>query len=407
MAGPAKLEILTRKSGEAGFSVREIQSSQAYLHFRPERIHDAEWELRPQPKAPDGSQAYILRGLAGNRYLLLTDAERFLWERFDGRRSMSDVAREFFFEFGSFDFSIIRQFVAKLHQVGLLKLSSVSTLRKHLATRRGRWWARALEMVLRGLDRISFRLPNADRYCTALYRRGGFLLVGPAAFWISVGLSLGAAFSLFRLFPHAKSFAVLLGKHPWATSGLMVGTVIVVSSVHVLVHALACKAHGRKVHEVGFFLLQGVLPTFYADVTDIFMASRKARVMVALAGPMVDVVVGALAFLGALWIGPGMGQALLFAVGVLEWETALLNLYPFNFLELDGYHILVDLLAMPTLRQQAWAHLSALPGRLRAGGRLTRPEWIEIGYLALCALSILTYVVTHLGAIGVTAARGQ
>lgn len=407
MPGPARLEILTRKSGDSAFSVRAIESGQAYLHFRPERIHESEWELTPQPRGPDGSQAYILRSLSGNRYLLLTEAERFLWERFDGRRSMSDVAREFFFEFGSFDFSVIRQFVAKLHQVGLLKIPSVSTLRKHLATRRGRWWARALEAVLRGLDRISFRLPNADRYCTTLYRRGGFLLVGPAAFWISVGLVLGAALALGRLFPHAKSFAALLGKHPWATSGLMLGTVIVVSTLHVLVHALAVKRHERKVHEMGFFLLQGVLPTFYADVTDIFMSSRKARVMVALAGPMVDAVVGALAFLGALWIGPGVGQAPLFAIGVLEWETALLNLYPFNFLELDGYHILVDLLAMPTLRQQAWAHLYALPARLRAGGRLKRPEWIEIGYLALSTLSVLTYLVTHLGAIGVTAASGK
>ena len=113
--------------------------------------------------------------------------------------------------------------------------------------------------------------------------------------------------------------------------------------LHVLVHALACKSHGRRVREIGFFLLQGVLPTFYADVTDIFMSKRRARVIVDLAGPMVEVFFGSVAFLAAYLSDRGIEQALLFGVGVLLWESALINLYPFSFLELDGYNMLADL----------------------------------------------------------------
>jgi putative peptide zinc metalloprotease protein len=407
MTGPAKIEFLTRKDGEPQFSVQAIESSQAYLRFKPVRLPESEWELTPQPRGPGGTPTYILKSSRSDRYLLLTPAELFLWERLDGGHSMSDLAREFFFEFGSFDFAVIRQFFSKLHQAKLLGVPSVSTLRRHLASRRGRWWARLLERVLGFLERISFRTVHADRFCSALYRRGGFLLVNPVAFGVSMVLTALAILAVIRLAPEAKQIATLVGRHPWLTTGLMVATVVMVSTVHVLIHALACKAYGRNVREVGFFLLQGVLPTFYADVTDIFMASRKARVMVAMAGPMVDIVVGALAFIGAVWVGPGLGRALLFSVGVLEWETALLNLYPFNFLELDGYHILTDLVAMPTLRPQAWKLLPALPRRLSRGKRLTKSEWIQCGYLALCLISVLVYVVTHLGAVGLNVTSGR
>jgi putative peptide zinc metalloprotease protein len=406
MPGPAKIEFLTRSAGNGEFTLWQIQSSEAYLRFKPVRVQESEWELTPQPRGPDGQATYVLRSLRSNRYLLLTEAERFLWERLDGRHSMSDLARAFFFEFGSFDFSVIRQFLAKLHQAQLIGVPSVSTLRKHLMSRRGRRWARALESLIRVLERVSLRTRNADRYCAALYRYGGFLLVNRVAFGVSLVLAAVAIGAVVRLLPHTKRFAGLLAEHPWPLTAVTLGAFLLITVVHTLVHALACKAYGRKVHEMGFFLLQGIVPTFYADVTDIFMASRSARVIVALAGPMVDVVVGALAFLAALWVGPGLSQALLFAVGVLGWESALLNLYPFNFVEFDGYHILVDFLAMPTLRPQAWALLPTLPGRLRAREWLTKSEWIQVGYLTFCAVSVLTYVISHLGAIGVTARSG-
>jgi len=187
---------------------------------------------------------------------------------------------------------------------------------------------------------------------------------------------------------------------PLLTSGVIVATIVAVSMLHVLVHALACKAYRRKVREMGFFLLQGIVPTFYADVTDIFMSSRRARVIVDLAGPMVEVVCGSLGFIGAYWSAPGIGQSLLFGAGILLWESAVLNIYPFNFLEMDGYNILVDLLAMPALRQQALALFPTLPRRLRHGPRLERSEWIQLGYLGLCFFSVLAYLIAHLDALG-------
>src|SRR2546429_9256991 len=77
MADPAKLELLTRTPGEPGFKVHEVQSSQAYLLFKPARLPETEWELTRQPRSLDGSRNYILRSLRRGRYLLLCPKENF------------------------------------------------------------------------------------------------------------------------------------------------------------------------------------------------------------------------------------------------------------------------------------------------------------------------------------------
>jgi len=400
MADPAKLELLTRTPGEPGFKVHEVQSSQAYLLFKPARLPETEWELTRQPRSLDGSRNHILRSLRRDRYLLLGPKEYFLWQQFDGRHSLAEIGRAFHFEFGSFDYSIIRQFMAKLYSAGLLEEFEASGLHRSLADRQGRFWARALNTVLKARDRVSIRLTDADRYCSIIYNRGGFLLFHPLTFAASMALLVSAIIAVIHLAPQAKNIAMGLAALPLLSSSVIVATIVAVSMLHVLVHALACKAYRRKVREMGFFLLQGIVPTFYADVTDIFMSSRRARVIVDLAGPMVEVVCGSLAFIGAYWSAPGIGQSLLFGTGVLLSESAVLSIYPFNLLEMDGYNILVDLLAMPALRQQSLALFPTLPRRLRHGPRLERSEWIQLGYLGLCFFSVLAYLIAHLDALG-------
>jgi putative peptide zinc metalloprotease protein len=341
-----------------------------------------------------------LRNLAGDRYVLLNAHEHFLWEHFDGDHSVSDIAKIFHFEFGAFDYSIITQLLAKLYAAGLLEDVGASGVQRSAARRSARRWARALVRLRRVLSRLSFRTRDADRYCAAIYKWGGFLLFNPLTLAACLAITAYAAIAMFRLLPQAKQIALGLAGKPLLSAGAMIGAFLFVAVLHMLVHALACKAYGRKVRELGFFLLQGVLPTFYADVTDIFMASRRARIVVDLAGPLVEVVFGSFAFIAAYWSEPGVGQSLFFGAGILLWEGALLNLYPFNFLEMDGYNILADLLAMPTLRQHAMRLLPTLPRRLLRGPQLLRSEWIEAGYLVVCFVSVLAYVVLHLDAVG-------
>jgi hypothetical protein len=56
-------------------------------------------------------------------------------------------------------------------------------------------------------------------------------------------------------------------------------------------------------------------------------------------------------------------------------------------------------LAIPTLRQQALALAPALPRRLLKLKEIRRVEWLQIGYLLLCIVSVLIYLVAHLDAL--------
>jgi putative peptide zinc metalloprotease protein len=402
MPEPAKLELLTRSGTGSGFQLFEVESSQAHVLFKPKRLPANEWEITPQPRSPDGSRNFTLRSSARDRYLLLSPREKFLWDLFDGGHSLTEIARAFHFEFGAFDYALIREFLAKLYHAGLLEGIEVSSgFQRSSPDQKGYRWLRVVTAYMKLGARLSVRLTAADRYCTAIYRRGGFVLFYPITFWSVVIITGLAVLAVVALASQARDISMRLAHWPILSALALIALLPVVSILHVLVHALACKSYGRKVREMGFFLLQGILPTFYADVTDIFMASRRARVIVDLAGPLVEVALGSLAFIGAYLAPAGLEQSLLFGAGILLWEGALINLYPFSFLELDGYNIVADLFAMPMLRRQALALLPNLPRRLRVGRVLHRSEWIQIAYVALSVLSVLAYLIAHLDVFGI------
>ena len=396
MADRAKLQLLNRAAGETSFEIFEVDSTQAHASFKPQRLPATDWEIRRQPLAIDGSRQFVLNNLRHDRYLLLNAQEHFLWERLDGRNSLEEIARAFHLEYGAFDYALIRELLAKLYNAGLLELAS----RNELTSPQERRDAALLSRLIDRWRHYALRLPGADRYCGAIYRCAGFILFRRLTFWIVVAVACAGLATAVQLKDRSVDFARLLAAQPYSSTVIILAALLAAAILHVLVHALACKAHGRRVRELGLFLLQGILPTFYADVTDIFMSNRRARLIVDLAGPMVEVFFGSLAMLGAFFSDPGIGQALLFGIGVLLWESALINLYPFSFLELDGYNILADLLAMPMLRKQALALIPDLGQRLRKPATIQRAEAIQIGYLVLSLVSVLVYIVLHLDALG-------
>jgi len=66
-------------------------------------------------------------------------------------------------------------------------------------------------------------------------------------------------------------------------------------------------------------------------------------------------------------------------------------LYPFCFIEMDGYHVLVDVLGIPTLKQDAMHYVSALL-RGAAARRFTRQEALYVGYVFVSAVSVAAFI---------------
>jgi putative peptide zinc metalloprotease protein len=174
---------------------------------------------------------------------------------------------------------------------------------------------------------------------------------------------------------------------------------------HQAIHALACIHYGRRVREFGFTILHGFIPTFYADVTDIFMASRRARVVTAISGPLFHLFLGGFSFWIAALLSPGLIQGFLAASAILQIQSFFISLYPFCFLEMDGYHVLVEWLGIPTLNHDAERFvLESLWPRLRNLQRLTRREKVYVAYFALSLVSVAALV---LGTVWLLVSAGE
>src|SRR5256886_3512000 len=87
----------------------------------------------------------------------------------------------------------------------------------------------------------------------------------------------------------------------------------------------------------------------------------------------------------------GFVQAFAAASGMIQWQAFVLALYPFCFIEMDGYHILVDALGVPTLKHDAITYAKRLltgAGRMREG----REELLWIAYVVLSTLSVAAFI---------------
>jgi hypothetical protein len=88
---------------------------------------------------------------------------------------------------------------------------------------------------------------------------------------------------------------------------------------------------------------------------------------------------------------PGFVQAFAAASGLIQWQAFFVALYPFCFIEMDGYHVLVDVLGVPTLKSDAMGYVGALlRGRASLPG--TREEWLWVTYVVLSVVSVTAFI---------------
>jgi putative peptide zinc metalloprotease protein len=385
----ARLELLVRQTDGAGFEVREIPSAVAYLQSRPHRIPDAQWEMARLPYARQGALTYALKNRHTEEIIQITEAEKFLWKQMDGQASLQEIATAYLLRYGSFDFAIIPALLVKLLRADLLTMRPVSRLRAVLARNRLNPAARAIEATLHALELFTVASRRAHRFFARLYRYGGFLLFSPWTVLALLPVVILGAWSGIRIWGELGEVTRGLARHP-LVAVLLVKVVFWLTVVnHQVIHALACVHYGRRVREFGFTILHGFIPTFYADVTDLFMASRRARIVNAVSGPLFHLVVGALCLWIATMLSPGLIQGFLVASAILQLQSFFISLYPFCFLEMDGYHVLVEWLGLPTLNHDAVRFVrESLWARLRNLDSLSRRERIYVAYFALSLVSV-------------------
>jgi putative peptide zinc metalloprotease protein len=390
----AKLELLVRRTDET-FELQEVTSSAAWVQMRPTHVAPDAFELAEVTSRVSREPSFILKNRRTERFLIISAQERFLWEQMDGHTSLQEMATAYVLKYGEFNFNIIPALVRKLQSAQLLTLEPASRLRRVLARNREQRMLRVAELTLFALERINISSRRVQPFFDRLYRWGGFLLFTPAAVVVCVLLGMLGIAAGTRLWQSADAIASGFGGHAVMALVSVKLLLLATLALHQLVHGLALVHYGRQVREFGFTFLHGVLPTFYVDVTDIFMASRRARVVTAISGTVVHLVLGSLWFVVALYAEPGFFRAFAAASGIIQWQTFVIALYPFCFIEMDGYHVLVDALGVPTLKSDAMRYMAGLV-RGAAPVRWSREAALYLSYFLLSTLSVAGFVAFNI-----------
>lgn len=126
----------------------------------------------------------------------------------------------------------------------------------------------------------------------------------------------------------------------------------VIKLLHELGHAYCVKRQGGEVHELGImFLIFIPMPYVDASATNA-VADNKQRMLVGMAGIIVELVIAFFAMLVWLNAEPGLVKSIAFnTIFIAGVSTLLVNGNP--LLRFDGYYVLADLLEIPNLGSRA------------------------------------------------------
>jgi putative peptide zinc metalloprotease protein len=295
------------------------------------------WALK-RLQAAEGDQRWILRDAGGSSALRFGDAEADLFELLDGRRSLADLIAAAERLHGPAGIAVLARLLADLGEHGLLA---------GVETSRGRDDPGRLRRLLKPRELCAFS-PGA--FLEQVYRGGGWVLFTRAGLLTLTALAMAGLVALGLVIargdttPFVVSSSVGLGALAY-----ILGRLAVVL-VHELAHGLALVAVGRRPSRWGLKFVLG-FPYAFVDTSDALFEPRRRRIAVSAAGPAADLVVGgAFALLCGL-TARGVGHDIAFQIALSAYTGAVLNLNP--LLDRDGYHILVDWLAVPNLRLRA------------------------------------------------------
>ncbi len=132
--------------------------------------------------------------------------------------------------------------------------------------------------------------------------------------------------------------------------------------LHEFGHAVAAKAGGGEVHEMGVMLLV-LMPVPYVDASSATAFRDKgSRMLVGAAGMLVEIFIAALAVFAWVNLEPGTERSIAYnIILVAGLSTLLFNANP--LLRYDGYYILADYLEIPNLAQRSNEYVGYLVNR--------------------------------------------
>ena len=214
------------------------------------------------------------------------------------------------------------------------------------------------ELGFRWLNIMFMRFPllDPDRFLLAAMPmvRWLFSPVGVILWLAVVGLGVKTVIENFPALRDQTQGVLAPGNLFWLYCGL-----VILKTLHEFGHAFFCRKYGGEVHTMGIMLMI-FTPVPFVDATSSWsFRSKRERVMVGLAGMIVEFFVAAIAAIIWSRTAPGILHSVCFnMMFVASVSTLIFNINP--LMRFDGYYIMADLLEIANLNQrsmQQWKHI--------------------------------------------------
>ena len=342
----------------------------------------------------DGSgHHFMLKNGRTHTYARLSPEEFWIWQQFNGEKTVQQIVLDYFMEYQSFAFGAVAGLISRLTELHMLNerpqhlYAGISReLQKQTFAYKATWLARMAftkEWSIKGLD------SHLDR----IYKYGGWILfslpIQIALFLVSV---IGTF--LFLQIINEPQYA-LFGQNTGGTI-LKLGLLAYIPLlIHEFGHAITAKHFGCEVYKGGAMLYYG-LPAAFVDTTDVWMHGKRARLAVTWAGPYSGYMISGLSALVVYFLKnlPVETATSILQLGMIGFFTSTMNILP--LLKLDGYYILADALEIPRLRERSMEFIvKNLRFKLTKREKWTRNEYIFLVFGVLAFLS--TFYFTYAG----------
>ena len=336
-------------------------------------------ELRPRLRANAnvhrlqfrGQTWYVLEDRMGERFHRFSPAAYLVIGLMDGRRTVHelwDLASDRLGDEAPTQGELIL-LLSQLHAADVLQAEGSPDTGELLERGQHHRRRRALSQLL---GFLSWRLPLVDpeRVLQRMMPSVRWLAGWPGALlWAAV---VGPAAVLLAM--HWRDLTHGAIDHLMSVQNLLVFWLLFVAikTCHELGHAVATKAYGGEVHDMGLMLLV-FNPVPYVDASSAWTFPEKwRRIAVGAAGMLVELFLAAVATFIWLSAEPGVVRTLAFDTIVIAGaSTVLFNANP--LLRYDGYYMLSDWLEIPNLRPRANRYVGYLCERYLFGSAAERP----------------------------------
>ena len=254
------------------------------------------------------------------------------------------------------------QMLSQLYLFNLLHYDTASDVAA-LFSRQKKREQREFRSRLLNIMFMRFPLLDPDRFLVRTLPFVGRLIspIGALLWLLVVGLGVKTVIDHFPALREQGQSVLTPSNLPLLYLGLML-----IKTLHEFGHAYFCRKYGGEVHAMGVMLMI-FTPVPYVDATSSWsFRERRKRVMVGLAGMIVELFVAAIAAM--IWARTGNGVVHSLAYNIMfvaSVSTVIFNINP--LLRFDGYYILSDLVGIPNLTQRAGKQLRFLCERYLFG----------------------------------------